>query len=97
MADGENMGDLVYNAVYNSGLRIGLGRQLSHDLARDSENELRRRSGGQRVYVPAPSRSERDAMIAQGLADGGSVREVAKAVGVSSHTVWRFKRDYVDL
>ncbi len=90
--DGENLADLVYESTFAAALRIGLGANLAHDMARQVDADIRRQRGGERLYVPAPSRQDRDRRIIEALDRGDSVVDIAARERVCRGTVYKLRR-----
>ncbi|MBB1601267.1 hypothetical protein A9977_14590 [Variovorax sp. UMC13] len=66
------------------GMHEGMAAMFAQALVRG----LRRKLGGQDIYVPAPDRSERDAAIRR-LFDGSNLADVMRTHNVSRSTVYR--------
>lgn len=60
----------------------GLKREIAFDWAGRIMGNLRRRLGAQRIYIPAPSRAERDEAIYREY-DGTNTGELCRRHGVS--------------
>lgn len=88
----ENLGDLVYESTFAAALRIGLAANVAHDMARQVDADIRRRRGGDRVYVPAPSRADRDRRIIRALDQGDGVADIAEREQVSRGTVYAIRK-----
>ena len=61
----------------------GLTGGVVNDWARDLVEYLRQRLGAQRIYIPAPSKAQRDAAIARDY-DGTNAAAVMKRYGIRS-------------
>ena len=88
MAGSDNLDDIVYEEVYLAGKKLSLSQSISDDLARMVDEGVKRRCGGDRVYVPAPSREIRDMRICNAKINGEPVGKIAKREGVSKSTVY---------
>lgn len=67
---------------------IGMTEQLASGFAQALVAGLRRRMGGSELWIPAPSRSDRDAAIRRDF-DGTNLSEVMRRYGVGRSTVYR--------
>ena len=67
---------------------IGYNEAFASSIASAIVRGLRRKLGGQEVYIPAPDRSERDAAIRREF-NGTNLAEVCQRHGVSKSTVYR--------
>lgn len=88
MAGLDNLGDVVYEEVYLAAKKLSVSQSISGDLARMVDEGVKRRCGGDRVYVPAPSREIRDMRICNAKMNGEPVCDIAKREGVSKSTVY---------
>ena len=71
----------------------GMHERLALPLVDAIMAELQRHYGGERYYIPAPGRVDRDQSIRDAIALGSSVSDVCKAKGVSKATVYRALKD----
>ncbi|HYF17698.1 MAG TPA: Mor transcription activator family protein [Ramlibacter sp.] len=67
---------------------IGYKEDFASQIASAVLRGLRRRRGGEELYVPAADRSERDAAIRREF-NGTNLLEVCRRHGVSKSTVYR--------
>lgn len=66
---------------------IGMHEGLAGMFARALVDGLRRRLGGQDLYIPAPDRSERDAAIRREFC-GSNIEELMKRHGLSRSRIY---------
>lgn len=66
---------------------IGMHEGLAGVFARALVDGLRRRLGGQELYIPAPDRSERDAAIRREFC-GSNIDELMKRYGLSRSRIY---------
>ncbi|RYF60526.1 MAG: hypothetical protein EOO27_05550 [Comamonadaceae bacterium] len=66
---------------------IGMHEGLAGMFARALVDGLRRRLGGQELYIPAPDRSERDAAIRREFC-GSNIEEMMKRYGLSRSRIY---------
>lgn len=67
---------------------IGMHEALASPFAQALVRGLRRRLGGSELWIPAPSKEERNAAIRREF-NGKNLEEVCRRHGVSSTTVYR--------
>jgi len=66
---------------------IGMHEQLATAFAQALVRGLRRRLGGQELYIPAPNRTERDAAIRRDF-NGSNLDQIMKRYGLSRSRIY---------
>jgi Mor family transcriptional regulator len=89
MAGSETHTDILYEEVFNVAKKLGIGQQLSDDMARMVDDGVRRRCGGGHVYVAAPGNESRDARLYRDYVDGLPVRRIMQKYAISKTSVYR--------
>ncbi|WP_445287688.1 Mor transcription activator family protein [Variovorax atrisoli] len=70
---------------------IGMHEQMATVFAQALVRGLRRRLGGQEIYIPAPNKSARDAAIRKQF-DGRNIDEISRNFGLSRTRVYEILR-----
>lgn len=94
MAGVDNLSDVVYEETFKGARKMGVSQAVSADLARLVDETIKRRFGGERVYVPAPGKEERDKRIFRALERGVPVSVVARNEKLSVRWIYKIRVEF---
>jgi Mor family transcriptional regulator len=84
--------DVIQEEVLQAASNCGMPDQDAERLASALEDRIRREYGTRKIYVPAPSKTERNRRIRAEF-NGRNLHEIMRRYGVSKMTVYRAAQD----
>ncbi|MBT6550421.1 MAG: hypothetical protein HOM14_03595 [Gammaproteobacteria bacterium] len=96
MAGSENLGDIIYEEMFQAAKKLGidLSRNRLHDFALVVDDGVKRRCGSERVYVPVERKDIRNERICKLKLAGKTCREIANKEGMSKSQVFTICQQY---
>jgi Mor family transcriptional regulator len=88
MAGSDSLEDDVYEEVFAAARKLGVSRAISDDMARMVDAGIRRRCGGDRLYVPVLDSHDIDQQLLVARLAGATVRELADKFKMKKSTVY---------